>query len=120
MTKSLITKILIPQKKDYKDKYKKNSSKNFNRSNKEFTEDLSNMTFEQRLEIYKKKYSNINSSSKENKNNKKFDKSRNYQNSKNNKNTSKSQNIKVYDNSKKGLQKQSIFAKIKALFSKKK
>lgn len=99
-----------------RDGYKKNDG--------EKRQDLSNLSFEERMEIYKKKYAGSGDSNKryDNKNGKNRNKNKNtnYKN-KNNKNfnNSKKPNVKVYDSSKKGVQSQGLFARIKAFFSKK-
>ena len=86
------------------------------------------MSFEERMEIYKKKYANSSKPSYSS-NNKKTDSNdrkkqgNNYGKSKSSfKNVSQNktgQNIKTYDSSKKGVKSQGLFARIKSLFSKK-
>lgn len=109
----------------------KDSFKNQNRTPKESGKDienLSSMSFEERMEIYKKKYANSSKPSYSS-NNKKTD-SNNRKKQGNNygksnssfKNVSQNklgQNIKTYDSSKKGVKSQGLFARIKSLFSKK-
>ena len=100
---------------------------NKNKGPREEKQDLSNLSFEERMAVYKKKYANSSEGKKsydKNGKNKKFNnKNRKYSNYKNNnqKNGSqnKNRNVKVYDNSKKGVQSQGLFARIKAFFSKK-
>lgn len=100
---------------------------NKNKGPREEKQDLSNLSFEERMAVYKKKYANSSEEKKsydKNGKNKKFNnKNRKYSNNKNNnqKNGSqnKNRNVKVYDNSKKGVQSQGLFARIKAFFSKK-
>lgn len=100
---------------------------NKNKGPLEEKQDLSNLSFEERMAVYKKKYANFSEGKKsydKNGKNKKFNnKNRKYSNNKNNnqKNGSqnKNRNVKVYDNSKKGVQSQGLFARIKAFFSKK-
>ncbi len=109
----------------------KDSFKNQNRTPKESGKDienLSSMSFEERMEIYKKKYANSSKPSYSS-NNKKTDSNdrkkqgNNYGKSKSSfKNVSQNktgQNIKTYDSSKKGVKSQGLFARIKSLFSKK-
>lgn len=85
-------------------------------------EDLSSLSFEERMKVYKEKYANSNSKDNrrfdknKNRGGKKFDKNSNYKN----KNSKVPTGKKVYDSNKKGVKKQGLFAKIKALFSKKK
>lgn len=106
------------------DGYKKDY-KNENR------EDLSSLSFEERMKVYKEKYANSNSkdnnkrydNKNKNRNGKKFDrkydKNSNYKNSKKNSKNNLS-GKRTYDSNKKGVQKKGLFARIKALFSKKK
>ncbi|MBQ0002572.1 MAG: DEAD/DEAH box helicase [Treponema sp.] len=106
------------------DGYKKDY-KNENR------EDLSSLSFEERMKVYKEKYANSNSkdnnkrydNKNKNRNGKKFDrkydKNSNYKNSKKNPKNNLS-GKRTYDSNKKGVQKKGLFARIKALFSKKK
>lgn len=100
--------------------------------NNEPREDLSSLSFEERMKVYKEKYANTNSkdnnkkrcdNKNKNRNNKKFDKKYDKNSGyKNNKKNSKNNlsGKRTYDSNKKGVQKKGLFAKIKALFTKKK
>ena len=115
-----------------KDGFKSNKAEGYKKGKGEYNkerEDLSNLSFEERMEVYKKKYAN----KKPGENKKRFDdkkskgkfdrKNSNYKNDKNynaKKNNKVPSGKKVYDSDKKGVKKQGLFAKIKALFSKKK
>lgn len=90
-------------------------------------EELSNLSFEERMEVYKKKYADKKGSDSKKrfdgkKSNSKFaGKNSNYKNNK--KYDAKKNKVpsgkKVYDNNKKGVKKQGLFAKIKAFFGRK-
>lgn len=95
--------------------FKKGNFNKFDYKKSDKTEDLSALSFEERMEVYKKKYANIHSNEKKSwyKNKGKYNKKSKDFNKKNN------SNIKSYDNNKKGVKSQGLFARIKALFSKK-
>lgn len=102
--------------------YKKDGY-NKNKGPREEKQDLSNLTFEERMEVYKKKYANSSEGKKsyDNKNskNKKYNNKNNIKNNNKSQNNGNKSNVKVYDSSKKGVQSQGLFARIKAFFSKK-
>ena len=102
--------------------YKKDGY-NKNKGPREEKQDLSNLTFEERMEVYKKKYANSSEGKKsyDNKNskNKKYNNKNNIKNNNKPQNNGNKSNVKVYDSSKKGVQSQGLFARIKAFFSKK-
>lgn len=102
--------------------YKKDGY-NKNKGPREEKQDLSNLTFEERMEVYKKKYANSSEGKKsyDNKNskNKKYNNKNNIKNNNKLQNNGNKSNVKVYDSSKRGVQSQGLFARIKAFFSKK-
>lgn len=102
--------------------YKKDGY-NKNKGPREEKQDLSNLTFEERMEVYKKKYANSSEGKKsyDNKNskNKKYNNKNSIKNNNKPQNNGNKSNVKVYDSSKKGVQSQGLFARIKAFFSKK-
>lgn len=102
--------------------YKKDGY-NKNKGPREEKQDLSNLTFEERMEVYKKKYANSSEGKKsyDNKNskNKKYNNKNNIKNNNKPQNNGNKSNVKVYDSSKRGVQSQGLFARIKAFFSKK-
>ena len=115
------------RRSDRRNDNKKDSYKKERRDYAKEREELSNLSFEERMEVYKKKYADKKGSD----NRKRFDgkksnakfsgKNSAYKNKKNykaDKNKVPS-GKKVYDNNKKGVKKQGLFAKIKAFFGRK-
>lgn len=102
--------------------YKKDGY-NKNKGSREEKQDLSNLTFEERMEVYKKKYANSSEGKKsydsKNSKNKKYNNKNNKKNNNRPQNNGNKSNVKVYDSSKKGVQSQGLFARIKAFFSRK-
>lgn len=102
--------------------YKKDGY-NKNKGPREEKQDLSNLTFEERMEVYKKKYANSSEGKKsydsKNSKNKKYNNKNNKKNNNRPQNNGNKSNVKVYDSSKKGVQSQGLFARIKAFFSRK-
>ena len=108
--------------KNHASNYKKDGY-NKNKGSREEKQDLSNLTFEERMEVYKKKYANSSEGKKsydsKNSKNKKYNNKNNKKNNNRPQNNGNKSNVKVYDSSKKGVQSQGLFARIKAFFSRK-
>ncbi|MCQ2601162.1 MAG: DEAD/DEAH box helicase [Treponema sp.] len=108
--------------KNHASNYKKDGY-NKNKGSREEKQDLSNLTFEERMEVYKKKYATSSEGKKsydsKNSKNKKYNNKNNKKNNNRPQNNGNKSNVKVYDSSKKGVQSQGLFARIKAFFSRK-
>lgn len=105
---------------------RRNSARREDLPNTENARKMETMSFEDRMKVYKEKYAsgapkNYADNSRKNNGRKQYDKKPYNQKKTNNAVSAKnSGNVKHYDSGKKGLQSQSLFAKIKGLFSKKK
>lgn len=116
-------------------KYEKTSDGQRRSNRMENSGELSGLSFEERMEVYKKKYANSNSQKRRQGENSAPGKKQNFGNAPNAPKSNGSfsgtkrgapqyraqekQNVKTYDNSKRGVKSQGLFSRIKSLFSKK-